>query len=889
MSTQEKYTGLKDFLRKHKTIPEKSFTHTALGHPPHSYPGSYCIEDKELSLFHNLYNKAVFEESNPAYLTEKHKDVSPILIDLDFRHSNTLTDRQYTEPFIAKFLECYIEEIKKYMPSLDDTRLNAFVLEKVKPNFQGGGPQKFKDGIHIIFPYIITEPKIQYLMRYNTITNPNVLALFETINVVNDAADIFDIAVIEKNNWQIYGSCKPNHEAYKVTKIYNYNDSIIEPIQNNFTDKEILKILSIRHIKESHVINNNMYTANIEDDYGSVPKQQQIKKSKKVVNKKRNSPIKKNHLDSEDELIFVKSIIKILSNKRADDYNLWIRLGWCLHNIDYNLLNDWIQISKKSDKFVDGECHKEWYNMDNNGLGLGTLYLWAKEDNMIKYNELCSKNLRKCMLDSLSLEPNDVAKVVYNLYKNEFVCFSAKRNLWYQFKNHRWNEIDDAVELKKRLSSEVIGEYDALDRYLSDQISNLSDEDDKENRRRKKETISKIIKSLKRTSFKKNIIQECNELFHNPKFEEKLDTNLNLIGFENGIYDLGQEEFRDGLPEDYVSYSTKINYYDHDLDDEEIIQVNEFMSQVLPKKNVREYVLTLLGSFIWGRTLNEKFHIWTGCGGNGKSKLIELFEYCFGDYCVKLPVKLLTESRGRAEGPNPTLVRTRGKRFACLQEPDKYEEINVGLMKELTGGDTIIARALNKDPIEFKPQFKMVMTCNDLPRVSSNDRGTWRRISVVDFPSKFVDEPDPDEPYEFKIDDELDLKLKQWPEAFMFILIQYFKKYKKNGIKEPTEVKRNTEDYQFDSDMFISFFNERLVEVNNADSGGIKLDDIYFMYQDWYKQANGQNAKCPSRKDLNDNMIKKYGKKKSNSKTWFGLAFSEITSNNDIIIDDDEN
>ena len=64
MPEEKKYIDLQDFLRKHKTIPEKKFTHTALGHPPDSYPGSYCIEDEDLTLFHNLYNKFVFENSN---------------------------------------------------------------------------------------------------------------------------------------------------------------------------------------------------------------------------------------------------------------------------------------------------------------------------------------------------------------------------------------------------------------------------------------------------------------------------------------------------------------------------------------------------------------------------------------------------------------------------------------------------------------------------------------------------------------------------------------------------------------------------------------------------------------------------------------------------------
>ena len=43
--THIKKVTLKKYLQEHKTIPEKKFTHTTMGDPPNSYPGSYCIED----------------------------------------------------------------------------------------------------------------------------------------------------------------------------------------------------------------------------------------------------------------------------------------------------------------------------------------------------------------------------------------------------------------------------------------------------------------------------------------------------------------------------------------------------------------------------------------------------------------------------------------------------------------------------------------------------------------------------------------------------------------------------------------------------------------------------------------------------------------------------
>ena len=351
--------------------------------------------------------------------------------------------------------------------------------------------------------------------------------------------------------------------------------------------------------------------------------------------------------------------------------------------------------------------------------------------------------------------------------------------------------------------------------------------------------------------------------------------NPNLLGFENGIFDLEQFKFRNGLPEDYISFSTKINYIEHDDEDEDIINVKEFMKQVLPKKLVREYVYKTLASVLSGKNINERFHIWTGCGGNGKSKLIELFEGCIGDYSCKLPVKIVTETRARSEAANPALSNAKGKRFTCLQEPDKYDEINVGQMKELTGGDLITTRGLYSNQMQFKPQFKMVMTCNDLPKVSANDRGTWRRISVVEFISKFVDHPNPNEPYEFLVDEDLDQKLKVWPEAFVYILLGYYKKYGRKRIEEPQDVKRFTEQYQEESDVFTGFINEYIIESVNPDSQGETLEKIYSKFTEWHKGHYG-TTKCASRKELKEALVKKFGSKSKNSKNKFmGIELKE--------------
>ena len=47
------------------------------------------------------------------------------------------------------------------------------------------------------------------------------------------------------------------------------------------------------------------------------------------------------------------------------------------------------------------------------------------------------------------------------MYKTEYICINADKKLWYYYNSyeHRWNELTDAMLLRRKLSVEVYGQY----------------------------------------------------------------------------------------------------------------------------------------------------------------------------------------------------------------------------------------------------------------------------------------------------------------------------------------------------------------------------------------------------------------------------------------------
>jgi phage/plasmid-associated DNA primase len=190
------------------------------------------------------------------------------------------------------------------------------------------------------------------------------------------------------------------------------------------------------------------------------------------------------------------------------------------------------------------------------------------------------------------------------------------------------------------------------------------------------------------------------------------------------------------------------------------------------------------------------------------------------------------------------------KRFAFLSEPEDGEKINIGLLKELTGSEEIVARGLYQEAMSFVMEAKLFLACNELPEIKGEDTALWRRIRVIDFPSRFVDEPK--EPGEYKIDRTLPSRMREditWRQTFMKIMLEYYYK----DVREPIEVQVKTNEYRQENNDFYNWMDEN---VEQKIEGVLKLKDVCEMYTGKAKIHTSMSTKY--RKEIEKYIKEKY-------------------------------
>lgn len=892
------YPKLQTFLNKH---PKKDkHTHSIYGGGDIECGGSYDIPDENMSEFYKLLSKALFRENNKISIVEKVQDITRLVIDLDFKYKDHFTERQYNGNVLKRIINdifCHIENVY----DISNEQKICWVMEKEKILDAPQKKYKSKDGLHFLFPYIIAQKKTYRVLREKIIES-DYFSYFKEEGFTppsNSMGEIIDDNIYKSGNWFIYGSGKPNEIVYKLTKILKLSDdNLINMPLDLYLDNpcEIIELNSVRMQDEINVgykecLKKSPSTSNL---------------SSKViiedVEREEINPLVSSSVRKYD-IELAKKLALILSSERASNYNEWMNVGYCLHTISPSLLPSWIGFSKKWESWDNSsECEKQWkwfHKNNNKKITIGSLNHWAKIDDFDSWKNITRDSVSTLINRSVGSSGShaDVANVIYHYFKDCFVCSEIKTNSWYYFNElngGKWEETETGHILRSRLSNEIVELYDYHGRKFQEKAKEIEEKEDEDAAKPYDDKHTKCLKvqiQLKDSGYKDKIMRECKDYFYDKDFKEKLNEKKNLLGFENGIYDLTESVFRGGLPSDYVSLSTGIKFpiapsdrpiefsslIDHveGLDDYEELNdgLEDFLSKVFPIEEVREYTMRFLSSCLSGEIREEKFYFWTGSGGNGKSKLVELLDFTLGDYSRSMDVSFLTTKRGSSSAASPELENVKNARFVYMSEPEKEDVIYVGKLKQMTGGDKMTSRQLHCRTTQFKPQFKIVLMCNDLPQLGGNDGGIWRRIEVVKYLAKFTDNERSvnHERYQYLADNQLTSKLEQWKLVFIVKLFQKYIDYDKEGTCPPEEVKEETKQYKTSNDLIANWIDDRVIESDEFST----FDDLYDDWENYCDDEGVHQKQRPEKKEIKAELMKMQmnskwglvlGKKKSDGK-----------------------
>lgn len=906
-----------DYMSQHNTknqeLNDKPFTHTRMPNiDMNIYPGSFVFSKEELKDFLSIYTQHVFVNKKKEYLTERQLQKNgPLLIDMDFRYNKDVVTRQHSKEDKKDIILLYLDEMKELYSFTHSKPFYVYVMEKPNVNTESD-KNATKDGIHLIIT-IQMDNIMQTLLREKILKRiPDVC---KKLPIINTWEAVLDEGISKGGtNWQLYGSRKPGNEAYELTQIFKIEvdkvDGEFMMIEEKVSDFDILQVDNLYKLSAKNDEHPSFEVhPNIAEEYNkrcSLENTNEQKKTAKKTTKVRllneddGETIKLSDICDKETL--TRAVDKIMNALNSGEYyiretHVYTQLlpekyyesgshllnrqvAFALKDTDERLFLSWVMLRSKSSDFdydTIPDLYNKWknyFNTKNSGLTRKSIMYWAKQDAYDEFVKARNSTMSYLVEESLNtLTDWDFAMILYELNKDKYICSDIKHSVWYAFDNHRW-EIDKGDTLRMSISTDMFNLYQAKRNVALKELQKYTETDDlyKHFQSQISACCVACVK-LKSNGAKGNIIREATPIFYDKHFNKNMDANKYLMCFSNGVMDFKNKVFRDGNPQDYITKSTNIPYEPIDMTktyhSRVVAEITEFMKQLFPVQELNTYMWEHLASCLIGENLNQTFNIYRGNGSNGKSLLTDLMTHALGEYKGVVPITLVTRDRNNIGGTSSEVMQLKGVRYAVMQEPKKEEKINEGVMKELTGSDPIQARALYAETETFIPQFNLVVCANYLFEINSNDDGTWRRIRICDFMSKFKGENDVvdhDPRYVFPKDKNLKDKIPNWAPLFASMLVK--KALETQGIvKDCPIVMASADKYRQGQDHISGFVSEMVVFTADPNDR-VKKKELTQEFTSWFKESQGYR-KMPKGLELYEYMDKKFGKCKSTG--WHGV------------------
>ena len=323
---------------------------------------------------------------------------------------------------------------------------------------------------------------------------------------------------------------------------------------------------------------------------------------------------------------------------------------------------------------------------------------------------------------------------------------------------------------------------------------------------------------------------------------EQFDRDPYLLNLQNGTFNLNTCELQPHRSSDMLTMVAAANY-DPNAECPRFLQ---FIDEVtLNRAEIKRYLQKVCGYLLPGKNeLHCMFFFYGKMTRNGKTTLASTIKGALGSYSVTCDVDIITKPSGKGSGsPKPELLQLYKKRFAYFEEPDKYSTLQGSLLKQITGGSHLSARGLySNSHLEFKCTAKMVISCNNLPRINDLSLIKSDRIKIIPFDKHFSE-------------NERDTSLADQfstPEAMSAILnwlIEGYRLYVSEGLKPFKEMKSLLDSYEYGYDIYTQFIEEnlRLRRDNSSNLSDSTVKAVWDVGKKWLKD---NNYYVPTRRDF---------------------------------------
>ena len=512
---------------------------------------------------------------------------------------------------------------------------------------------------------------------------------------------------------------------------------------------------------------------------------------------------------------------QLIPIKYLDNYNDWLKIIWALKA--EGKYEESKIISQRSKKYVENDYDKYYYNKKHDTLTIGTFYYYCRLGGIQAYYRCMSNN--ETFQEYEDISQSDFSKLFYSLEPNKYILGKSG---WYEY--NKFNILVWRCSEKSTPASLLNTVTNTLQKHFNNLKNNLkpTTEDHKTGLK----LYKSIYKKIGQSGFVKGIIEYLKTLYFDEHLDDKLDKNQNLLCFNDKVYDISLNEFRDVEPTDYISVTT--GYNAPEKSNPEIKkQVDDLLFSIFEDDDMIEYfkIITSLSLFT---AKMQKCFVHTGTGGNGKGILSNLLKSCIGKYYQQAENTFITTAY-KASSPNPTLYNGRNKRAIFVNEPDNGAQecyFNIDLIKTLTGGDEVCCRDLYGTNIYYTPQFSLNIQANHKPDLRKLDKGILRRLLIIPYKFNFVDKP------KLKNERQRDYNLsnkinkQEFINEYILMLINKAHEYINTdyqNIKIPSAVQKETDNYLEDNNP-IKAFLDLYVERTDDKKDKIKTGDFLLKY-----------------------------------------------------------